>query len=164
MRKSVIKRWYTDSVLISYQGGVVTVLFKNVAPEQRGIFLARKDEALAQQARDDAAQSQAQGNPAAKEEEARQAQDAQDQEAARKVMEEISNGVSFHYLVKGMTKSQVKEAYGRPVDEHGDSWVYILRGHDKYGNAADRTLTFVEGHLTGWRDMREGDPDGAVEH
>ncbi len=164
MRKSVIKRWDTHSVLVAYQGGVVTVQFKNMAPEHRAIFIARRDEALAMQAKEDAATREAADDSAARDAEAKRAKDAQDEEAARKLIDEINNGVSFHYLVKGMTKGQVREAYGKPLDERGDSWIYVLRGHDKYGNAADRTLTFTDGHLASWRDQREGDPDGAVEH
>jgi len=70
----------------------------------------------------------------------------------------------FHYLVKGMSKQQAIQAFGKPPDDTGDSFFYILRGHDKYGNAADRTLNFKDGVLAGWRDMRDGEPAGAVDH
>ena len=163
MHRSTVKRWEANAVLVSYQGGIVSVRFANMTPEHRAIFEAHKDEALARQARDDAnatVSDQSAGQAA----EAQRAKEARDQEAADAKAEEIRNGISFHYLVKGMTKAEVKQAYGRPVDDHGDVFVYILRGHDKYGNSADRSLMFQEGKLIGWKDQREGDPDGAVEH
>ena len=163
MHKSTITRWETNAVLVSYQGGVVSVRLKNIAPEQRAIFEARKDEALARQAKDDATSTASQ-NTAAQEEQARQAADAAAREVADKKAEEINNGLTFHYLVKGMTKQQVIQAYGKPPDDSGDSFLYILRGHDKYGNAADRTLVFRDGLLFSWRDQREGEPNGAVDH
>ncbi len=163
MHRSTIKRWDTNSVLVSYPGGVVSVRFSNIAPEQRAIFAARKDEALARQAKEDA-NVPTTDDTAAREEEARRAKEAQERDEADKKAEEIRNGISFHYLVKGMSKADVKQAYGHPVDDHGDVFVYLSRGHDKYGNSADRSLTFQDGHLTGWRDQREGDPDGAVQH
>lgn len=163
MHRSEIKRWEPASVLVSYQGGIVSVRYANIVPEQRAIFEARKDEAIARQARDDASVSAA-DDSAERAEAAQRAKEAQAQDAADRKAEEIRNGISFHYLVKGMTKADVKQAYGRPVDDHGDVFVYIARGHDKYGNSADRSLTFQDGLLTGWRDQREGDPDGAVQH
>ena len=64
----------------------------------------------------------------------------------------------------GDIQADVKQAYGRPVDDHGDVFVYTLRGHDKYGNSADRSLIFQEGKLVGWHDQREGDRDSAVDY
>jgi len=163
MHRSTIKRWDTNSVLVSYPGGVVSVRFSNMVPEQRVIFEARKDEALARQSKEDANVATS-DDTAAHEEEARRAKEAQERDVADKKAEEIRNGISFHYLVKGMSKQDVKQAYGRPVDDHGDVFLYPSRGSDKYGNSADRSLTFQDGQLTGWRDQREGDPDGAVQH
>jgi|GEM_PF-2602330 hypothetical protein len=163
MHKSRVTRWDTNAVLISYQGGIVSVRLKNIAPEQRVIFEARKDEALARQAKEDANSSVGQ-SAASQDENARQAGEAAAREEAEKRAEEISNGLSFHYLVKGMTKQQVIQAYGRPPNDSGDTFFYVLRGHDKYGNAADRLLVFKDGLLASWRDQREGEPNGAVEH
>ena len=72
MHKSAVTRWEPNSVLVSYQGGIVVVRFANIVPEQRAIFEARKEEALARQAKEDAKGSVGQDN-AAKEEQARQA-------------------------------------------------------------------------------------------
>ena len=163
MHKSSVTRWDKTSVLVTYPGGVVTIQFKNITPEQRAIFEARKDEALANQAKADATSAAGQ-TAASGDEQARQAKEDADREEADKKNEEILNGVSLHYLVKGMTKQQAIQAFGRPPDTSGDSFFYILRGHDKYGNAADRTLTFKDGVLVSWRDMREGEPNGAVDH
>ena len=154
MHKSKVTRWASDSVLVSYQGGIVTVRWKNIVPEQRAIFEARKDEALTRQAKEDAEAGTAQ--PAATpEEQNHQADEARAAEEADRRAEEIRNGISFHYLVKGMTKDDVKQAFGKPQDDHGDSFLYPSRGHDKYGNSADRTLTFTNGLLTSWRDARD---------
>ena len=163
MRKSVVKRWEAKSVLVNYQGGTVTVRYQNISPEQRAIFEARKDDELARQAKEDASTTSGQIT-AEQDQSAKDAAAAEQKEIAEKKAEEINNGVSFHYLVKGMTKQQVIQAYGRPPDDSGDSFLYILRGHDKYGNAADRTLSFKDGVLASWRDMREGEPAGAVDH
>ena len=164
MHKSTVTRWDTNSVLINYQGGIVTVLFKNMAPEHRAIFEARKDEALSNQAKDDAASAPKQDSAAAEEEAKKEAAAAQEKDALEKIAESINNGISFHYLVKGMTKEQAIQAFGRPQTDNGDTCFYVLRGHDKYGNPADRMLSFKEGLLVGWRDQREGDPAGAVDH
>ncbi len=163
MHKSSVTRWDTNAVLISYQGGIVSVRLKNISPEQRVIFEARKDEALARQAKEDANSSVGQG-AASQDEKGKQAGDDAAREEAEKRAEEISNGLSFHYLVKGMTKQQVIQAYGRPPTDSGDTFFYVLRGHDKYGNAADRMLVFKDGLLASWRDQREGEPNGAVDH
>ena len=163
MHKSAVTRWEPNSVLVSYQGGIVVVRFANIVPEQRAIFEARKEEALARQAKEDAKGSVGQDN-AAKEEQARQAAAVRDQDAADRKAEEIRNGISFHYLVKGMTKEQVKLAFGRPADDKGDTFFYPSRGHDKYGNSADRLLVFEGGFLASWRDQRENDVDGGVDH
>ena len=163
MHKSTVKRWAEHSVLVNYQGGIVTVQFKYIIPEQRGIFEARKDEAMARQAKEDAYTSAGQ-EIIGRAEDAKQLQEAQAKEEAERLAEEITKGVSFHYLVKGMTKDDVKQAYGRPVDDHGDIFLYPSRGHDKYGNSADRALMFRDGRLIAWRDQREGEPDGAVDH
>lgn len=163
MHKSRVTRWDTNAVLISYQGGIVSVRLKNISPEQRAIFEARKDEALARQAKEDADSSVGQ-SAASQDEQAKQAADDAARAEAEKRAEEINNGLSFHYLVKGMTKKQVIQAYGRPPDDSGDTFFYVLRGHDKYGNAADRMLVFKDGLLASWRDQREGEPNGAVDH
>lgn len=163
MHKSAVTRWEKNSVLVSYQGGIVTVRFSNIVPEQRAVFEARKDEALARQAREDARSNVGQDS-SAKDEQARQAAAAQAQEDADRKGEEIRNGVSFHYLVKGMTKEQVKLAFGRPGTDTGDTFLYPSRGHDKYGNSADRLCIFENGLLTGWRDQRENDVEGGVDH
>lgn len=163
MHQSKVTRWEPDSVLVSYQGGIVSVRWKNIVPEQRVIFEARKDEALARQAKEDAAAGSGQVT-AARDDQNRQADEAHAAEEAEKKAEEIRNGVSFHYLVKGMNKAEVKQAFGKPIDDHGDNFLYPSRGHDKYGNSADRTLGFKDGLLTSWRDARDQEPDGAVEH
>lgn len=163
MHKSSVTRWDKTSVLVTYPGGVVTVQFKNITPEQRAIFEARKDEALANQAKADAGTLAGQA-AASGDEQASQAKAEADRDEAEKKAEEIRNGLSFHYLVKGMTKEQVIQAFGLPPDPTSDTFFYILRGHDKHGNAADRTLTFKDGVLASWRDMREGEPAGAVDH
>ena len=163
MHRSTIKRWDANSVLVSYPGGVVSVRFSNMAPEQRVIFEARKDEELARQSKEDANVSTS-DDTASHEEEARRAKEAEEKDEADKKAEQIRDGISFHYLVKGMSKEDVKQAYGRPVDDHGDVFLYPSRGHDKFGNSADRSLTFQDGQLTGWRDQRDGEPDGAVQH
>ena len=163
MHKSKVTRWDKNSVLVSYLGGIVSVRFANITPDQRAIFEARKDEALALQAKDDSNNTAGQAT-ASREEQDRQAAEAHNQEEAEKLADEIKNGLAFHYLVKGMTKAQVIQAFGRPPDDTGDTFLYILRGHDKYGNAADRTLTFREGVLFSWRDARDGEPAGAVDH
>lgn len=165
MHKSAVTRWDATSVLVSYQGGIVSVRFTNIAPEQRAIFEARKGEALARQAKEDSKVSAGQDN-SAKEEQARQAAAASAQDEAEKKAEEIRNGISFRYLVKGMTKEQVKLAFGSPADDKGDTFFYADRGHDKYGNSADRLLTFTGGLLVSWRDQRQDDATGAgaVDH
>ena len=163
MHKSTVTRWDKNAVLITYQGGIVSVRFQNIAPEQRAIFEARKEEALTRQAKEDASNTAGQV-ASTNDERARQEAEAAANDAAEKKQEEISNGVAFHYLVKGMNKEQVKKAYGRPDQDHGDSLFYGSRGHDKYGNSADRTLSFKDGLLDGWHDEREGDPGGAVDH
>lgn len=163
MHKASVTRWDTNSALITYQGGIVSVRFQNMAPEHRAIFEARKEEALANQAKEDASRTTVQDN-SGRDERVRQEKEAADREAAEKKAEEINNGVSFHYLVKGMTKQQAIKAFGVPPDDKGDTFFYISRGRDKYGNAADRTLVFRDGVLVSWRDVREGDSVGAVEH
>ena len=163
MHKSKVTRWAPDSVLVSYQGGIVTVRWKNIVPEQRVIFEARKEEALTRQAKEDAAAGTGQ-ETASRDDQNRQTEEAHAAEEAEKKAEEIRNGISFHYLVKGMTKDDVKQAFGRPIDDHGDNFLYPSRGHDKYGNSADRMLVFTNGVLTSWRDARDQEPDGAVEH
>lgn len=163
MHKSTVKRWAEHSVLVNYQGGIVTVQFKNINAEQRGIFEARKDEAMARQAKEDAYTTAGQES-AGRDDDTRRTREAQEKEEADRLADEVSKGVSFHYLVKGMSKDEVKLAYGRPVDDHGDIFMYQSRGHDKFGNSADRALMFKDGRLAAWRDQREGEPDGAVDH
>jgi hypothetical protein len=163
MRKSKVTRWDTNSVLVTYQGGIVSVRFQNIAPEQRAIFEARKDEELVRQAKEDAASNAGQTN-SARDERVRQEAEAADQDAAAKKAEEIRNGITFHYLVKGMTKDQVILAFGKPPEANGETFFYPSRGHDKYGNSADRMLLFKDGRLASWRDQREGEPAGAVDH
>lgn len=163
MHKSTVTRWQPDSVLVSYQGGIVSVRFKNIAPEQRVIFEARKDEALDRQAKEDSHVSSGEDS-AAHEEQARLAQEESDREQAEKKADEIQKGIASHYLVKGMTKEQVKEGYGKPLDDSGDTFFYPSRGHDKYGNSADRMLVFKDGVLVSWRDQRDQEPAGAVDY
>jgi hypothetical protein len=163
MHKSSVTRWDKTSVLIAYQGGIVSVRFQNIVPEQRAIFEARKDDELTRQAREDR-RSTAGQNTADHDDQARQAAEAAAKEEEEKKAEEIRNGLEFHYLVKGMTKEQVIAAFGRPPDASGDTFFYVLRGHDKYGNAADRMLVFKDGILVSWRDQRDGEPAGAVDH
>jgi len=163
MHKATVTRWDKTAALIAYQGGIVSVRFQNIAPEQRPIFEARKDEALARQAKDDAAKAAGQV-ASTNDERAHQEADRATRQAAEKKEEEIRNGISFHYLVKGMTKEQVRQAYGRAGEDHGDSLFYASRGHDKYGNSADRFLIFKDGLLDGWHDERQGEPAGAVDH
>jgi len=164
MHNSSVVRWQADGVLVNYQGGTVLVLFKNISPEQRAIFGARRDEAMTQQAKADARMAGAPRDPAAAEAQAKQDEEAKARVQAEAKAEEIKNGMSFHYLVKGMTKDQVRESFGVPQEDHGDSYFYIARGLDKYGNSANRTLTFKDDILVGWQDMREGEPKGAVTH
>ncbi len=163
MHQSRVVRWQPEGVLVDYQGGTVLVLFINISPEQRAIFSARKDEALTQQAKADSRSASAQ-DTSVRDSEAQKAEEARAREQAEAKAEEIKNGMSSHYLVKGMTKEQVKESFGVPPDDKGDTFFYLARGHDKYGNSADRTLIFKDGVLMGWRDMRDGEPNGAVEH
>jgi len=40
----------------------------------------------------------------------------------------------------------------------------ISSRHDKYGNAADRTLNFKDGVLAGWRDIARRGTRRAVDH
>jgi len=164
MHQSTVVRWHADGVLVNYQGGTVLVMFKNIAPEQGVIFVARRDEALLRQSKEDARMAGAPPDPAAAEAQAKEAEEARTREQAEANIEEIKNGLSFHYLVKGMTKQQVKDSYGVPQEDRGDTYFYSYRGLDKYGNSASRTLLFKGEILAGWRDMREGEPGGAVEH
>ncbi|MEO6873490.1 MAG: hypothetical protein ABI222_01575, partial [Opitutaceae bacterium] len=163
MHRSTVARWETNSVLVSYPGGIVSVRFNNMAPEHRAIFEARRDEALARQAKEDANTAVGQ-DTANQDEKNKQTSEASAHEAAEAKAEEIQKGLAYHFLVKGMTKDQVKQAFGRPVDDKTDIFFYAFRGLDKYGNSADRTLTFTDGLLDSWRDMRDGDPAGAVAH
>jgi hypothetical protein len=163
MHKSNVTRWDKTSVLVAYQGGIVSVRFQNIVPEQRAIFEARRDDELARQARDDR-RSTASHDTSDQDDKARQAAAEAAKEEEEKKAEEIRNGLEFHYLVKGMTKEQVIAAFGRPPDTSGDTFFYVLRGHDKYGNAADRMLVFKDGILVSWRDQRDGEPAGAVDH
>jgi hypothetical protein len=163
MRQSRVVRWQADAVVVQYQGGTVPVRFTNIAPDQRAIFEARKEEELGRQARDDA--RKARGAAAATHDDrARQITETQAHERAERKAEEIRSGISNHSLVKGMSKAQVILAFGRPPDDKGDIFYYASRGHDKYGHSADRTLVFRNGILVGWRDQRDQEPGGAVEY
>ena len=163
MRQSRVIRWQADAVVVQYLGGTVPVRFANIAPEQRAIFEARKDEELGRQARDDARKELGE-DQAAQDEQARQIAETQERERAEQKAEDIKNGLSNHYLVKGMTKEQVILAFGRPPDDKGDIFFYVSRGHDKHGNSADRMLVFKDGILVSWRDQREQETGGAVEY
>jgi hypothetical protein len=163
MRQSRVVRWQSDAVVVQYQGGTVPVRFANIVPEQRVIFETRLAEELSRQIRDDARPTH-RATPAAQDEQARQGAETRARERAEQKAEDIRNGISRHYLVKGMTKEQVIQAFGRPPDDKGDIFFYAGRGHDKYGNSADRMLVFRNGILVGWRDQRDQEPGGAVEY
>jgi len=167
MHRSVVTHWDEDAVVVSYQGGIVPVQLKNIVPEQRAIFEARKPEALARQAKLAAAQAVA-TNESSQLGQARQEREALQIEEAEQRAAAINRGVAERYLVKGMTKEQARQAYagrGRGEDNRNSSiLIYGDQGVDKYGNSADRTLFFDQnGILTDWTDQRGNELEGAVQ-
>jgi len=161
MRHSTVTRWEEHAVLVSYQGGVVLIQFKNMVPEQRAIFEAGKAEALAAQAQMGATQDSV-DQAASKLELVKQAKAAQWKEEDESNAEEISKGLRDHYLVKGMTKDQVKQAFGSP---HDGTTIYRGRGLDKRGVVADRYLHYDDlGILTDWVDQNGNDWTNRVYH
>lgn len=167
MHRSTVTHWDEQAVLVSYQGGIVPVQLKNIVPEQRVIFEARKAEALAAQAKLAAAQAGA-TNEASQLGQARQERGTLQIEEAEQRAAAISRGVAERYLVIGMTKEQAKQAYGNPgrVDDNVTYTLFTYYGHgaDRFGNAADRTLTFDQnGILTSWGDGRRNEFEGGVQ-
>jgi len=166
MHRSRVTRWAEQSVLVSYPGGIVSVQFKHIVPEQRVIFEARRTEALARQAREDAHRAVVTAAVSQTNQVRRTRERLLGDEADQK-SEAINRGVAERYLVKGMTKEQAKQAYGRPQrgdDRNGTLFFYDGRGRDKYGNSADRVLLFNrEEILTDWWDQRGNELDGNVQ-
>jgi hypothetical protein len=161
MRHSTVTRWDEHAVLVSYPGGVVLVQFKNIAPEQRAIFERGRAEALAAQAQIGAAQN-ALDQAASKLESVKQAKAAQWKEEDELNAEEIRKGLRDHYLVRGMTRDQVKQAFGSPPN---GTIIYRGRGLDKRGVVADRILDYDDqGILRGWIDQIGNDWTNAVYH
>lgn len=161
MHHATVTRWEEQAVLVSYQGGVVLVQFKNIVPEQRAIIEAGRAEALAAQAQMGVTQDTV-DQAASKLEAVKQAKAAQWKEEDESNAEEISKGLRDHYLVKGMTKDQVKEAFGSPPS---GTIIYRGRGLDKLGAVADRYLEYDnQGILRGWVDQSGNDWTNAVYH
>ena len=166
MRRSVVTHWEENAVLVSYPGGIVPVQFRNIAPEQRVTFEARKTEALAAQAKREAAQAML-NRAASDAQQAQQTQAAQSQGNDAQLSDEINQGLSGRYLVRGMTKEQVTQVMGPPQqskESNSRMFVYFGRGHDKYNRAANRYLEFNEMNLlVAWFDQDGNDAQNAVE-
>ena len=167
MHRSVVVRWEEHAVLVKYPGGIVWTQFQNIAPEQRASFELRKAEALAAQAKADAAQASV-DRAISNVESAQEAKKAKWKEEDEQQDAAIREGLAGHYLVRGMTKDQVRQVMGTPqMSDVKDSltFVYPNRGLDKHGAAATRYVQFNQQMiLTGWNDQRDNDFSGAVQH
>lgn len=154
MHRCSVIHWTEDTITVKYVGGIVPVKISNIHPSQRAMFEKGVADGMKSDAAHDARMAQHHSHHA---EPAEPKDDSKAAEEAERLASAIDRGVTNHYLVKGMTPEQVRQAYGGPTgtSESMNSAVWTFARRSKYvwtfdGTQKDVTLYFYGGHLTGW--------------
>lgn len=161
MKDCTIIRWEEDTITVKYVGGTVPVRFKDIAPEQRWVIEAEKEEAMKRQAVADRKEVHEEAKLEHKQAE-------QEQRAAKKQAEldrkaaAIQQGLDQHVVVAGMTMDQVRSMFGPPSRSSSlanpnasEWWIYDGRGRDKNGVPCNLMVHFnKDGVVTKWNNTQ----------
>ena len=160
MKGCTIVRWETDSITVSYVGGIVPVRFENIDPAQRAAIESHKEAALKKQLSADRKKEKALERVEHKQD-ARERHEAKRQEEIDRKDAAIQQGLEQHQLVTGMTMDQVRSIFGPPAqsssltDVNGsDWWIYAGRGKDGNGVPTNLQVHFRAGGVVRWNNTQ----------
>lgn len=151
LHQASVFKWYPDHVDLKHVGGNDPIRYGFIAPDQREVFEAHREAGIAQQV-------QAFNRPRPPPMYASGPQ--LDTDSARATIEQLqeANRAELEQAVKdrrlrvGMSKDQVRRAWGAPTRMNsvqveqgaGSLWIYGGRGVDERGNAANVGVGFVD--------------------